>query len=137
MNCYEYDELVESLYEHVIGINADTAAVDLIAHHGVWLHRADFAPFLQHGRCHATHQPVAMIRWRAAHTALQRGQLPCSGSEADVLRISASLGAAIPISLRHVLGTLDHRNIAHVMRAIGIANDTWPIHQPSETIGDY
>jgi hypothetical protein len=27
-----------------------------------------------------------------------------------------------------VLGCLDHRNIAHVMRAIGLANDTWPIN---------
>ena len=110
-----------------MGINAETAAVDLIAHHGVWLHRPDFAPFLQHGRCHATDEPMAAIRWRAAHTALQRGQLPCSGSEANVLRIAASLAAGIPIRLRHVLGNLDHRNIAHVMRAIGLANDTWPL----------
>ena len=28
---------------------------------------------------------------------------------------------------RHVLGNLDHANIAHVVRAIGLANDTWPI----------
>jgi hypothetical protein len=62
----------------------------------------------------------------AAHTALQRGQLPCSGSEADVLRIAASLGAGIRISLRHVLGNLDHTNIAHVVRAIGLANNTRP-----------
>jgi hypothetical protein len=126
MNRGEYNELVESLYEHVTGINADTAAVDLIAHHGVWLHRPDFAKFLQHGRCHSTGEPMAAIRWRAAHTALQRGQLPCSGSEADVLLIAVSLAAGVPVSLRHVLGNLDHHNIAHVIRAIGIANDTWP-----------
>lgn len=127
MNVDEYNELVESLYEHVMGINAETAAVDLIAHHGVWLHRPDFAPFLQHGRCHATDEPITAIRWRAAHTALQRGQLPCSGSEANVLRIASSIAAGIPIRLRNVLGNLDHRNIAHVMRAIGLANNTWPL----------
>jgi hypothetical protein len=26
-----------------------------------------------------------------------------------------------------VLGNLDHHNIAHVVRAIGLANDTWPL----------
>jgi hypothetical protein len=127
MNRDEYNELVETLHEHATGINAEVAAVDLIAGHGVWLHRPDFVPFLQHGRCHSTGQPMTAVRWRAAHTALQRGQLPCSRSEADVLRIAASLGAGVRISLRHVLGNLDHANIAHVIRAIGIANDTWPL----------
>jgi hypothetical protein len=70
---------------------------------------------------------MATIRWRAAVTALGQGRLPCSSSEADVLRLAASLGAGVPVRLRDVLGCLDHRNIAHVIRAIGIANDTWPI----------
>lgn len=43
-----------------------------------------------------------------------------------MLRIAASLGAGIRISLRHVLGNLDHTNIAHVVRAIGLANNTRP-----------
>jgi hypothetical protein len=123
---------VKALHEHAVGINAQTAAADLIAAHRVWLTRPDFAPFIQHGRCHSTHLPMATIRWRAAHTALQRGQLPSSDSETNVLRIAASLAAGIPISLRHVLGNLDHRNIAHVIRAIGIANDTWPITSPED-----
>jgi hypothetical protein len=127
MTPQDYTELAEQLCEHALGVNADYAAVDLIANHAVWLHRADFAPFIQRGRYHSTGEPMAVIRWRAAHTALQRRQLPCSGSEANVLCIGASLAAGIPISLRHVLGCLDHRNIAHVVRAIGIANDTWPI----------
>lgn len=127
MNLYEYNELVELLYEQVMGVNADTAAIDLIAHHGVWLYRPDFAPFVKHGRCSIDGGPTATIRWRAAHTALRRGQLPCSGSEADVLRICASLATGAPISLKNVLGSLDHRNIAHVVRAIGIANGTGPI----------
>lgn len=121
------DDLIDVLHEHVVGINAQTAAVDLLVSHRVWLARADFARFIQHGRCHSTGRPMATIRWRPAHTALQRGQLPCSDSEAKILRIAISLAAGVPISLRDVLGCFDHRNIAHVVRAIGIANDTWPI----------
>ena len=127
MSPNEYADLVNALHEHVVGINAQTAAVDLLTGHQVWLARADFALFIQHGRCHSTRQPMATIRWRAAHTALQRGQLPCSSSEANILRIAVSLAAGVPVRLRDVLGCLDHRNIAHVVRAIGIANDTWPI----------
>ena len=127
MNLDEYYELAETLCEHAMGVNADHAAVDLIANHRVWLLRRDFAPFIQRGRHQSTGEPMANIQWRAAHTALQRGQLPCSGSEANVLRIASSLGAGIPIRLRHVLGNLDQANIANVVRAIGLANDTWPI----------
>ncbi len=125
MNLEEFYQLVEQLCEYAMGVNAEYAAVELIANHRVWLLRRDFVPFIRRGHYHG--EPTATIRWRSAHTALQRGQLPCSSSEADVLRIATSLAAGIPISLRHVLGNLDHRNIAHVVRAIGIANDTWPI----------
>jgi hypothetical protein len=127
MNSDRHAQLVEALHEHAVGITAQVAAVDLLAAHRVWLARTDFAPFIQHGRCHATGAPMASIRWRAAVTALGQGRLPCSASEADVLRIAASLGAAVPIRLRDVLGCLDHRNIAHVVRAIALANDTWPL----------
>jgi hypothetical protein len=128
----EYADLVDALHEHVVGINAQVAAVDLLASHRVWLTRADFAPFIQHGRCHSTGQPMDIIRWRAIHSALQRGQLPCSSSEADILRIVVSLAAGVPISLRSVLGCFDHRNIARIVRAIGLANDTWPIDAPGD-----
>lgn len=127
MNSDQYAALVEALHEHAVGITAATAAIDLLAAHRVWLTRPDFSPFIQHGRCHATGAPMAAIRWRAAITALGQRRLPCSSSEADILHIAASLGAGTPVRLRDVLGCLDHRNIAHVIRAIGIANDTWPI----------
>jgi hypothetical protein len=127
MNPDQHTRLVEALHEHAVGITAQVAAIDLLAAHRFWLTRANFAPFIQHGRCHATGAPMASIRWRAAVTALDQGRLPCSSSEADVLRIAASLGAGVPIRLRDVLGCLGHRNFAHVVRAIGIANDTWPL----------
>jgi hypothetical protein len=127
VNSDPYPQLVEALHEHAVGITAATAAIDLVAAHRVWLIRPDFAPFMQHGRCHAIGQPMATIRWRAAITALGQGRLPCSSSEAHILRIAASLGAGVPVRLRDVLGCLDHHTIAHIIRAIGIANDTWPI----------
>jgi hypothetical protein len=129
VNLDQYTRLVAALHEHAVGITAATAAVDLIAAHRVWLSRPDFGPFIQHGRCHATGAPMALIGWRAATIALNQGRLPCSSSEADILRIAASLGAGVPIRLRDVLGCLDHRNIALVTKAIALANDTWPISQ--------
>lgn len=59
---------------------------------------------------------MAIIRWRAVISALGHGRLPCSGSEADILRIAASLGAGVPVRLRDVLGILDHANIARVVK---------------------
>ncbi len=129
MNDNQYAQLVAALHEHAAGITADVAAVDLIATHRVWLTRPDFGPFIQPGHCHPTAAPMALIRWRAAVTALGQRRLPCSSSEADILRIAASLGAGVPIRLRDVLGTLDHRNIALITKAIALANDTWPINQ--------
>ena len=127
MNPDQHARLVEALHEHAVGITAQVAAVDLLVNHRVWLTRPDFTPFIPHGRCHATGEPMAMIRWRAAVTALGQGRLPCSSSEAGILRIAASLGAGVPVRLRDVLGCLDHRNLAHVVRAIALANDTWPL----------
>jgi hypothetical protein len=129
MNLDQYTRLVAALHEHALGITADTAAVDLIAAHRVWLTRPDFDPFIQPGRCHPSAAPIALIRWRAAVTALDQGRLPSSSSEADILRIAASLGAGVPIRLRDILGCLDHHNIALVTKAIALANDTWPINQ--------
>jgi hypothetical protein len=125
VNLEEFYELAERLCENAVGVNAEYAAVGLIANHRVWLLRRAFAPFIRRGRHHG--EPTASIRWRAAHTTLQRGDLPCSGSEADVLRIAAGLGAGVPVDLRDALGNLDHANIAHVLRAIATANGTWPI----------
>jgi hypothetical protein len=132
VNNDHYTRLVEELHENAVGITAATAAIDLVAAHRVWLTRPDFTPFIQHGRCHSTGAPMATIRWRAAITTLGQGRLPCSSSEADILHIGASLGAGVPVRLRDVLGCLDHRNIAHVIRAIGIANDTWPIYSTKD-----
>jgi hypothetical protein len=127
VNSHDFYELVETLFEHASGLTGPTAGTQLLAEHHVWLTRPDFQPFIQHARCHATGEPTASIRWRAALTALNQGRLPCSGSEAEILRITSSLAAATPVRLRDVLGNLDHHNIARVVKAIALANGTWPI----------
>jgi len=118
--------LVDALRDHADGLFADTAAVDLIVAHGIWLPRRDFQHFIRSGRYQASGQPFAYIRWRAALSALDHGQLPCSRSEADILRIASSLGANTQVQLRNVLTGLDHRNVALVTDAITTANGTRP-----------
>jgi hypothetical protein len=121
------DELAAALYEHAAGSLADTAAVNLVIAHEVWLRRRDFQEqFLLTRSCHPTCAPTVAIRWKAAITALGQGQLPCSGSEADLLRIAAAIGTDLPVRLRRALGNFDGRNITLITDAITAANGTEP-----------
>lgn len=121
------DELAAALYQHAAGSLADTAAVNLVVAHGVWLRRRDFQEqFLLARYCHPTCAPSVAIRWRAAIEALGQGRLPCSGSEANLLRIAASLGTDLPVRLRRALGNFDNRNITAITDAITLANGTQP-----------
>ena len=111
------------LEDTAAGLCADTAAVALIARHGHFLHQPGFRRLIAAGSSISAGEPVAVIRWRAAIHALEHGRLPCTGSEQAVLRIAASLGdEAIPVHLRQVLGSLDHRNITLITAAITAAN---------------
>jgi hypothetical protein len=118
------------LRTHAAGLLADTAAVDLLIGHRYWLARPVFTARFIHpvsaaGRPGGSTEPTgAYIDWPGAITALGRGELSCSGSEADMLRIAASLGAEVPVTLREVLGCLDATNIAAVATAITAANGT-------------
>jgi hypothetical protein len=119
------DALAAALRNHAAGRLADTAAIDLLTGHGIWLHRSAFREHIHLlSRQLAGVAPMAYVNWTATVAALQAGQLPCSGSEAAILRIAAGLGADIPTRLREVLGGLDHRNIALVTTAITRANGT-------------
>jgi len=118
-------ELAGLLRAHAAGRLADTAAVNLLITHRYWLTQPAFTDrFARPVTAADGHRVRARINWAAAVTALDRGQLPSSGSEADVLRIAASLGAGTPISLRQVLGGLDRANITAVTAAITAANGT-------------
>jgi hypothetical protein len=109
------------------GMHADEAAAELLVAHGHWAGHGEFARrFAQVQACPGGGGgPVACIDWQAAAGGLDRGGLlGCSASEASVLRIAASLGGGVPVSLRAVLGGLDHVNIALVARAVLHANGT-------------
>lgn len=113
------------LRAHAAGLLSDTAAVGLLIAHRYWLTHPAFTARFVHPVTAANGHPVgAWIDWQAAITALQRGQLPCSGSEAAMLRIAASLATEAPVILRDVLGGLDRANIAAVTTAITAANGT-------------
>lgn len=119
------DALAAALRNHAAGLLADTAAVDLLTGHGIWLHHSAFRQHIHlPPQQTAGAVPMAYVDWTTTVAALQAGQLPCSGSEAAILRIAAGLGADIPTRLRDVLGSLDHRNIGLVTAAITHANGT-------------
>jgi len=111
------------LQDTAAGLCADTAAVELIAGHGYFLHQPGFRRVIAASSSMFTGEPVAVIRWKAAVHALDTGRLPRTGSEETVLRIAASLGDHdIPVRLRSVPGGLDYRNITLVAAAITAAN---------------
>jgi hypothetical protein len=115
-------QLALLLEDTAAGICADAAAVGLIVRHGHFLHQPGFRRIIAAGSAIGGGQ-AAVIRWRAAAHALDRGLLPCSRTEAAVLKIAASLGDdAVPVHLRALLGGLDSRNIALVIAAITAAN---------------
>jgi len=110
------------LYDAAEGICADIAAVMLIDRHGHFLHDPAFRRIIAAGSPVTTGQPLAVIRWTAAITALETGQLACCSSEQAILRIAASLADPhITVNLRENLGNLDARNIALVTDAITAA----------------
>jgi hypothetical protein len=61
---------------------------------------------------------MASIDWAAAITALNAGQLPCSGGERRMLRLAASIAGGVPVSLYDTLPGLDRRNTSLLIRAI-------------------
>ena len=111
-----------ALRDHLLAeqVTCVVAGTDLLINHGCWLHRHDFTGrFIRTGTSitdPAT--PMAGIDWTTAITALNTGDLPCSGSEQRILRLAASIAGGIPVNLREALTELDHRNIKLVITAI-------------------
>lgn len=127
-------DLAAALRHHAAGIDAHFAAVDLLIDHGIFLGRSAFREeFVRVVRCTSfcAHTYGAYIRWGAAVTALNQHRLPCSSSEADILRIAASLGADVPVRLGRVLGVLDTTNIGRIADAITLANGSRIQHWPT------
>lgn len=81
------------------GYYCDEAAIELLVAQNVFLNRTPFVDrFINHAD-----DAMASIDWHDVITALDAGELPCSGGEQRLLRIQASLAAGAPISLRSAL----------------------------------
>lgn len=108
-----------ALRAHATGLHTDEAAVDLLINHASWLRRDDFLDRHVHLLAAPSEDmPMATIDWPETITALDRGELPCSDSEAGILRVAASLAEGIPIALRDALTGLDLRNTNLLCHAI-------------------
>lgn len=112
------DELAAALRLWARGYYAIEAAVELLVRHGVWLHRKDFRDAAVNGLDDTYGPPLAYADWAAATAALDAGRLPCTGSEAGMLRIMCSLAERIPVHLGDALTGLDDRNRALVSAAV-------------------
>jgi hypothetical protein len=109
-----------ALRAHARGVYAVEAGVELLINHRVFLRRRDFRDRFVHHAASLTNgtADMATIDWPAAVTALEAGELPCSGGEHRMLRIAASLAAGIPADLRDCIIGLDHDNVQLVISAI-------------------
>lgn len=114
----------EPLRAHARGLYAAEAAVELLINHASWLRRATFTDRFLHPT--PNDPPMAHIAWADAITALDRGQLPCSGGEGRILRLAASIGDGTPIDLRDALTGLDQHNINLFIQAVLHANGRRP-----------
>jgi hypothetical protein len=69
---------------------------------------------------------LASIDWEAAITALDTGELPCSGGERRALRLAASIAAGTPVSLSDALTGIDDCNTTLAIQAVArAAGQTW------------
>jgi hypothetical protein len=116
--------LATALQACAAGILTAEAGTGLLIASGALLHRGDFTErFIHHGTS-ASEGATAMaaINWDAAITALNAGELPCSGGEQRILRLAASLADGIPVSLSDTVTGLDHANTRHLIAAIHLAS---------------
>jgi hypothetical protein len=112
------DRLHQQLHAQVAGLTSPAAAVDLLIAHRTWLRRNDFLDRFTFTATGFNPEELRTgIDWAAAIDALHHN-LACSGGEARLLRIAASLAQGIPVDLRDAITGLDHTNTALVAQAI-------------------
>jgi hypothetical protein len=111
------DDLTSALHACAAGLYPLEAGVALLTGNGTFLHRDDFTSrFIQHGTTCST--PMAAVDWDGAITALQAGELPCSGGERRILLLAASLAADTPVGLGDTVTGIDDANISRLLTAI-------------------
>ena len=100
------------------GIYCDEAATELLIRHRTWLRRNDFTTQYITTQAGPSGNITAAVNWEEAITALQAGNLPCSRSEASILRLAACLASTSPVTLRDAITGLDQANLHLVLNAI-------------------
>jgi hypothetical protein len=110
--------LAAALLAAADGILPDAAAAGLLIGSGAFLHRPDFAPFIETAAGTGSGIPMAWIDWDDAVTALDDGRLPVSSGEKALLRLTASLARGTLVSLRDTVTSLDRDNARHLTTAI-------------------
>jgi len=118
--------LAAALTDCAAGLYTVEAGVALLISHGTFLHREDFTSRLIEFGSGGT--PMAAIDWDAAITALNTGELPCSGGERRILQAAASLAAGIPVDLGDAATGLDARSAQRLLTAISHATGQRPPH---------
>ena len=90
------DELTRALHACAAGLYSPEAGVALLTAEGTLLRRDDFTSrFITTGTSISDGTTLmAAIDWDAVITALQAGEIPCSGGERRVLMLSASPAAS-------------------------------------------
>jgi hypothetical protein len=110
-------ELAAGLRAHAQGLYCGEAAAELLIAQS-WLHRPDFTGrFITVCRSIPDGQPMAVVDWAAAVTALD-SSLPSSGGERRMLKLTASLADGIPVDLQDTLTGLDDLNLHLLITAI-------------------
>ena len=121
VNHPQHDEpsLAGPLRASACGLCAAQAGTELLIAHATWLHRSDFCDRFVHLDTSLTDDTdMAVVDWSAAITAIDTGELACSGGEERMLRLAASLIAGTPVNLGDVLIGLDSRNLDLVSQAV-------------------
>ena len=113
----DVNDLAAALRARAAGFCPAEAGVALLISNETFLHRDDFTSrFIQHGTTCST--PMAAVDWDGAITALQAGELPCSGGERRILLLAASLAADTPVGLGDTVTGIDDANISRLLTAI-------------------
>lgn len=91
------ETLLGYLRGHAAGLHRQVAALELLADHGVWIGKLAEHSLITVERRRG--YALASIDWDHAMLALEAKMLPCSSSEASILKIAASLATGEPVSL--------------------------------------
>lgn len=111
--------LIEAARSWARGSYSTEAAVELLIQHETWLHRSDFLRMgVEYAPAYYSGTSYAVFCWDTIHTGLSNGLLPCSNSEAAILRIALSLAEGHPVDLGPAISRLDRTNLSYVLAAI-------------------